>query len=106
MAKKKVVKKKKIVKRPAKKKVVKKEKPIGEITHYFPKVQAAVVKMKSSLRVGEKIKVKGHTTEFSQEVTSMQIDRVAINEAKKGNEIGLQVSSRVRGGDLVYRLDK
>ena len=92
-------------KTPAKKVIKKTEgKLIGVITHYFPHVQAAVVKLKGPLSMGQTVKVKGHTTDLTQAVTSMQIDRVDISNAKKGDEIGLQVSTRVRQGDKVYKL--
>lgn len=75
----------------------------GIITHYFPKVRAAVVKLKSSLTIGDIIKIKGHTTDFTQTVISIQIDNVPINLAKKGQEIGLLVNSRVRQHDVIYK---
>lgn len=81
-----------------------KENVIGSITHYFPHVQAAVIKLKANLTVGDTIKIKGHTTDFTENVTSMQIDRVPVNSAKPGQEIGLLVSSRVRQHDLVYKV--
>lgn len=80
-----------------------KAKGIGVITHYFPKVRAAVVKLNASLAAGDMIKIKGHTSDFKQKAESIQIDRVAITSAKKGQEIGLQVNSRVRKGDIVYK---
>lgn len=114
--KKKTPKKKLIRKKPLKKKIVKKKiikkaaaKPkkikgvIGVITHYFPKVRAAVIKLKTPLSVGDSVKIKGHTTDFAQQVTSLQIDRVPIQTAKKGQEIGLLVESRVRRKDLVLK---
>ncbi|MFA6357302.1 MAG: hypothetical protein WCY09_01340 [Candidatus Omnitrophota bacterium] len=122
ITKKKTVKKtvKKIVKKTAKKIIKKtvKNKPlaktkvtlkkagklIGIVTHYFPHVQAAVIKLKAPLAMGETLKIKGHTTDFTQTITSMQMDRVNISKAKKGDEIGLQVSSRVRQDDKVYKL--
>jgi len=102
---------KKTVKR-AKKKIIKKRPVakkkegtlIGVITHYFPHVQAAVIKLKGPLGKGDTVKIKGHTTDLTQIVTSIQIDRVDIETAKKGDEIGLQVSSRVRQQDKVYRI--
>ncbi|RKY31589.1 MAG: translation elongation factor-like protein [Candidatus Omnitrophota bacterium] len=81
-----------------------KGKEVGIITHYFPQVRAAVVKMKAPLAIGDSIKIKGHTTDFTQNVSSMQIDRVPISVAKKGQEIGLLVESRVRGNDVVYKV--
>lgn len=77
---------------------------VGIITHYFPKVRAAVVKLKATLVVGDTIKVKGHTTDFTQNITSLQIDRVPVDSAKKGEEIGLLVDSRVRQHDVVYKV--
>lgn len=104
---KKVVKKRVIKKKTSRKKAAppkKKQEPIiGIVTHYFPKVRAAVIKLKSSLAIGDTIKIKGHTTDFSQNITSMQIDHVPITAAKKGDEIGLLVNSRVRQHDAVYK---
>ncbi|MDP2913740.1 MAG: hypothetical protein Q8N91_07055 [Candidatus Omnitrophota bacterium] len=78
---------------------------IGKVTHYFPHVKAAAVLiLKGCLKVGEEIYVKGHTTDFKEKVTSMQLDRVSIQDGKKGQEIGLLVKSRVRIGDSVYRI--
>jgi putative protease len=76
---------------------------IGKVTHYFPKVRAAVIKVKVPFSVGATIKIKGHTTDFTQNVSSMQIDRVPINSAKKGDEIGVLVISRVRRNDIVFK---
>jgi putative protease len=104
---------KKAAKKAFKRKVVKKKPPvakkaegniIGKVTHYFPKVRAAVVKLKGPLSIGDSLKIKGHTTDFTQNVASIQIDRVPINTAKKGQEIGLLVNSRVRQHDVVYKL--
>ena len=108
---KKKVLKKKVVRKKAIKKAVRKAPPkkikgppvIGTVTHYFPKVRAAVVKLKLPLTIGEPIKIKGHTTDFQQTVASMQIDHLPVNQAKKGAEIGLEVESRVRCGDTVYK---
>jgi putative protease len=110
--------KRKVAKRPArkatkkrnapKKKLVKtlksRENIIGTVTHYFPHVQAAVVKLKAPLIVGDTIKIKGHTTDFTQPIISMQMDHAPITEAKKGMEIGLQVVSRVRQHDKVIKV--
>ncbi len=78
---------------------------IGKVTHYFPHVKAAaVLVLKDSLKLGDQIYIKGHTTDFKEKVNSMQLDHVPIQEGKKGDEIGLLVKSRVRIGDSVYRL--
>lgn len=77
---------------------------IGKVTHYFPHVNAAVLKLKLPLKIGDTIQIKGHTTDIKETVTSMQINRAPITVAKKGDEIGLLVASRVRAGDTVYKL--
>ncbi|MDP3789407.1 MAG: translation elongation factor-like protein [Candidatus Omnitrophota bacterium] len=112
-----MVKKKKAVKKTGKvtakkkvKKVTKKSpkfglEKVGEVTHYFPRVfAAAVLLLKNGLKAGDKIFLKGHTTDFKEKVQSMQLDHVSIREGKKGQEIGLLVKSRVRIGDSVYRI--
>ena len=114
--KKRVVKKRVIKKRITKKRIVRKgvrKKPvikkakqniIGVVTHYFPRVRAAVVKLKAPLNLGEGVRIKGHTTDFTQMVNSMQINCQPITSAKRGQEIGLLVNSRVRHNDTVYKV--
>jgi putative protease len=98
----KMVKKGKVVKPALPESVLEK---IGLVTHYFPHVNAAAVKLlKSGLKVGDEIYLKGHTTDFKEKVESIQLDHAAIQEGKKGQEIGLLVKSRVRIGDSVYRI--
>jgi hypothetical protein len=79
-----------------------KPKIIGVITHYFPKVNAAVVKLKRPLKIGEPIWIKGKLTDFRQTAGSMQIDRKPIEAARAGQEIGLQVFREVRPGDCIF----
>ncbi|MCU0665893.1 MAG: hypothetical protein MUF05_02205 [Candidatus Omnitrophica bacterium] len=90
----------------AKKKIVKKKQEgtiVGIVTHYFPKVSAAVIKVKLPLSTGDSVRFKGHTTDFTQNINSMQMDHAPISTAKKNQEIGLEVISRVRQHDLVYK---
>lgn len=77
-------------------------KVLGVITHYFPKVKAAVVKLKKPLSIGEAIWIKGKSTDFRQTVGSLQIDRKPIIKARAGQEIGLEVFREVRPGDMIY----
>jgi len=99
-----IVRKPKTIKDKKIKRCAKKEKIAGIITHYFPKIGVGVVKMKNSLAIGDNIKIKGHTTDFTQTVTSMQINHVPIQKAKKNQEIGLLVNYRVRKKDTVYKI--
>ncbi len=77
---------------------------IGVVTHFFSHAKAAVIKIKKGgLKTGDGIYIKGHTTDFKQPVKSLQINRTSVDEAKKGQEIGVKVKSRVRIGDIVYK---
>ncbi len=80
------------------------EKEVGEITHYFDKIGVAIVKVTDSIKVGDRISIKGKTTNFQQAVQSMQIEHVNVDEAGNGDEIGLKVDKQVREGDKVYKL--
>lgn len=77
---------------------------VGEVTHYFTKIGVAVVDISAPIKVGDRIAVKGMTTNFEQTVDSMQIEGENIEEAKRGDDIGMKVADRVRKGDVVYRL--
>ena len=78
---------------------------IGKVTHYFPHVKAGVILVtKGTVTIGDTLRIKGHTTDFKQKITSMQIDNAPIEEAKAGQEIGILVKSRVRHNDIVYKL--
>jgi len=78
------------------------EKLIGKITHYFSKIQVAIIELAAELKKGDKVHIMGKNTDFEQEVSSMQIDRVDVEKAKKGDAIGLKVDQKVREGDEVY----
>lgn len=82
------------------------DKAIGEITHYFGKIGVGVVKLTNTLKVGDKIIIKGHGKEFEQIVESMQIEHQQIQEAKASDLIGLKVSKPVKKGDKVYLKEK
>jgi len=77
---------------------------VGEVTHYFTKIGVAVVDVTAPIKVGDRIAVKGMTTNFEQTVDSMQIEGKNIEEAKRGDDVGMKVADRVRMGDVVYRL--
>jgi len=79
-------------------------KKIGVITHFFDHINVAAIKLEDTLKVGDKILIKGHTTDFEQKITSMQIDNQNIDSAKSGDEIGLKVKEKVRTNDPVYKI--
>jgi len=78
-------------------------KPIGTITHYYSKIGVGIIELKDAVKVGEKIKIKGHSTDIEQGIDSMQIEHKEVEEAKKGDVIGLKVNDKVREGDKVYK---
>ena len=77
---------------------------IGEVTNYFDHVNAAAIKLVKSLKVGDVIQFKGGEVEFEQKVASMQIDHKVVKEAKKGDEIGIIVSHKLRKGYKVFKI--
>jgi len=79
-----------------------KEKLIGKITHYYREIGVAIVELAGTLKKGDKIHIKGSTTDFEQEADSMQIDHADINQANKKDLIGMKVEQKVRNGDKIY----
>lgn len=77
---------------------------IGRVTHYFTKISVAVVELSASLAVGDRIRIKGPTTNFEQVVESMQIEHNNVERAEAGQSIGLKVKERVRERDIVYKI--
>jgi putative protease len=76
---------------------------IGHVTHFFAKISVAVVELTLPLAIGNRILLKGPSTDFEQTVDSMQIDRKAIQQAEGGQSIGLQVVQPVKEKDVVYK---
>jgi len=77
---------------------------VGKIEDFFAHPVVAGIKLTGPLKVGDKIRIKGHTTDIEMEVGSMQINNANVNEAKKGDSIGVKVADRVRAGDIVYKI--
>ena len=76
---------------------------IGDIIHYYTKKEVAVVDLTKKLKVGDKIIIKGATTNFTQKVESIQIEHKDVEEAEAGDSVGLLVRYRVRAGDEVFK---
>ncbi len=80
------------------------EEVIGGVSDFFAQPVVAGIELTASLKLGDKIHIKGHTTDMEFIVDSMQIDNVDVKQAKAGDAIGVKVSERVRRGDEVYKV--
>lgn len=79
---------------------------IGVVTHYYGHLSVAVVKLDpgTSLRVGDNIHIKGHTSDFAQRVESLQVGHAAVSEVGPNDDFGLKVAEHAREHDVVYRV--
>lgn len=81
------------------------EEKVGEVMKFFAKPGVAAIKVTSGvIAVGDKIKIKGHTTDFEDIIGSMQIENKAVEQATAGDLVGIKVKERVREGDEVLKL--
>jgi len=84
--------------------VVMAEEKIGMVIKYFAKIGVAAIQMEGSLSVGDTIHIQGHTTDFTQDVDSMQIENQSVERAGPGADVGIKVQDRVREHDVVYKI--
>ena len=76
---------------------------VGQITHFFSKISVAVVELTAPLSVGERILVKGPSTDFEQVVESMQVEHKNIQKAEAGQSVGMKMAELVKERDIVYK---
>lgn len=78
---------------------------IGRITHYFSKPCVAAFTVETGeLKIGDKIHIKGHSTDFEQIVESMQVEHANVEKAAKGESIGIKIKDKVREHDMVFKV--
>ena len=77
---------------------------IGKVSDFFARPVVAGITLTATLKQGDKIHIKGYTTDMELIVDSMQINNVDVTQAKAGDAIGVKVSERVRRGDTVYKV--
>lgn len=80
------------------------EKEIGVISHYFGKLSVGIIDLSDVLKVGDSIRIKGTHDDFTQKIETMQIEHANVNEAKKGDSVGIKVGQPVHEHDKVYRI--
>ncbi len=81
------------------------EKQIGRVKHYFGKAGVAAIELEETLAVGDRIRVKGHTSDWTQVIDSMQIEGAGIEKAERGQVVGIKVPEHAREHDVVYKVE-
>ena len=76
---------------------------IGRITHYFSHLSVAAVHLQAPLEVGQRIHIKGHTTDLVQTVASLEVEHRHVDRAAPGDDVALRVDDHVRDHDAIYR---
>jgi translation initiation factor IF-2 len=78
---------------------------IGKITHYFSKIGVAAIEITNgTLDVGDTLHVKGHTTDFTQKIDSLQLDNQSVQQATVGQNVGFKEADHARTHDAVYKV--
>ncbi len=81
------------------------EQLVGTVTHYYGRAQVAGIELTDGqLKLGDTLHIQGHTSDFTQLVESMEIEHVAVDAAKAGDQIGIRLAERARVHDHVYRV--
>ncbi len=80
------------------------EEKVGVVTHYFGHIQVAAIKLEAPLNVGDTIHIKGHTSDFTQKVGSMQFEHQSIEGGRPGQEVAIKVVEHARQHDEVFKV--
>jgi translation elongation factor EF-1alpha len=80
------------------------EEEVGKVSDFFARPVVAGIDMTGTLKTGDRIHIKGHTTDMEMVIASMQIDNQTVLEAGRGDSVGIKVPDRVRAGDTVYKI--
>ena len=77
---------------------------IGKVTHYFGHLGVAAIDLHDPLTVGDSIRIRGHTTDLTMKVESMQVNHVDVHAAQAGTSIGIRVPQHIREHDVVLKI--
>lgn len=77
---------------------------IGTVSDFFSHVVVAGITLTAPLKIGDKIHIKGHTTDLEMTIQSMQINNINVTQAKAGESVGIKLPDRARHGDKVYKV--
>lgn len=83
-----------------------KEERVGVVSHYFSHLNVAAIVMEGELSIGDTVHIKGHTTDLTQKLESIQLEHKDIDRAEKGMDIGIRVKDHVREHDVVYKVSE
>ena len=78
---------------------------VGKVLHFFGRINVAIIEVTDTISVGDKIAIKGPTTDIEQVVDSMEIEHIKVNQATMGQSIGIKVMDQIRENDTVYKTD-
>jgi selenocysteine-specific translation elongation factor len=77
---------------------------VGTVSDFFARPLVAGIELSAPLKVGDTIHVKGHTTDITMAIESMQINNVNVTAAKAGDAVGIKLTDRARKGDIIYKI--
>lgn len=80
------------------------EEQIGQVSDFFARPVVAAIVLTAPLKVGDQIHIKGHSTDLTVTVGSMQVNNAPVQEAKAGDGVGVKITDRARKGDIVYKV--
>ncbi|OLC55611.1 MAG: hypothetical protein AUH85_08885 [Chloroflexi bacterium 13_1_40CM_4_68_4] len=81
------------------------ERQVGTVTHWFGRLGVAAMTLREALRVGDRIRLKGKTTDFTTTVDRMQVDHADVKEAKPGDDVAVHLGQKAREHDAVLKVD-
>ncbi|MHB8895138.1 MAG: hypothetical protein ACYC99_08195 [Candidatus Geothermincolia bacterium] len=80
------------------------ETEIGKITHYFNKIGVAAIVLTGELAVGDTVHIKGHTSDWTQGIDSMQVEHDSVEKAGPGDSVGIRVEGHAHEHDVVFKV--
>ncbi len=78
---------------------------VGKVLHFFGNINVAIIEVTETISIGDKISIKGPTTNIEQTITSMEIEHTKVGQATPGQSVGMKVQDRVKENDTVYKTD-
>ncbi len=77
---------------------------LGKVQNYYSHLQVFTLALESALTVGDAIRIKGHTTDLTQKVESLQVEHLSVQSAAPGEAVAIRIVDKVRAGDAVYKV--